>query len=104
MTARTRREETIMGMCLTMRHDFGLQKINEDSPWQSGMTNREREALVGQMSQLYDHHVAPIQQELDALNYGDRMVLPKNREHAKIMLITAMQYLGIKPGEDIRYE
>ena len=48
----------------------------------------------------YEH----IKEELRQLNDGDRVVLPKNKEHAKFMLIIAMNYLGIKPGEPIRYE
>lgn len=42
-------------------------------------------------------------EELRQLNEGERVVLPKNREHAKFMLIMAMNYLGIKPGEPIIY-
>jgi len=51
---------------------------------------------------LFDYEL--IKAELDALNSGQRVVLPKNKEHAKFMLIIAMNYLGIKPGEPIRYE
>lgn len=45
-----------------------------------------------------------LKEELRQLNEGDRVVLPKNKEHAKMMLILAMNYLGIKPGESFRYE
>lgn len=41
--------------------------------------------------------------ELEQLNNGERVVLPKSREHAKMMLIVAMNYLGIKPGETFSY-
>lgn len=41
--------------------------------------------------------------ELEQLNNGERVVLPKSREHAKMMLIIAMNYLGIKPGESFSY-
>jgi len=51
---------------------------------------------------LFDYEL--IKAELDALNSGQRVVLPKDKEHAKFMLIIAMNYLGIKPGEPIRYE
>ena len=51
---------------------------------------------------LFDYE--RIKAELDSLNNGDRVVLPKNKEHAKFMLIIAMNYLGIKPGEPIHYE
>lgn len=44
-----------------------------------------------------------LKEELRQLNDGDRVVLPKNKEHAKFMLIMAMNYLGIKPGQPIHY-
>ena len=44
-----------------------------------------------------------VKEELRQLNEGERVVLPKNKEHAKFMLIMAMNYLGIKPGEPIHY-
>ena len=40
-------------------------------------------------------------EELRQLNEGERVVIPKNKEHAKFMLIMAMNYLGIKPGEPL---
>jgi hypothetical protein len=42
-------------------------------------------------------------EELRQLNEGERVVIPKNKEHAKFMLVMAMNYLGIKPGEPIHY-
>jgi len=44
-----------------------------------------------------------LKEELRQLNEGERVVLPKNKEHAKFMLIIAMNYLGIKPGESFTY-
>lgn len=44
-----------------------------------------------------------LREELRQLNEGERVVLPKNKEHAKFMLIMAMNYLGIKPGETFNY-
>lgn len=44
-----------------------------------------------------------LKEELRQLNEGDRVVLPKSKEHAKMMLIIAMNYLGIKPGESFSY-
>lgn len=52
--------------------------------------------------QLIDYEY--IKEELRQLNSGERVVLPKNREHAKFMLIMSMNYLGIKPGESISYQ
>lgn len=48
----------IESMCLTMRHDFGLDK--QAGAFASGMTEKEREALRAEMAQIYDHHVAPL--------------------------------------------
>lgn len=45
-----------------------------------------------------------LKEELRQLNDGERVVLPKNKEHAKFMLIVAMNYLGIKPGEPLTYK
>ena len=42
-------------------------------------------------------------EELRQLNEGERVVIPKNKEHAKFMLVMAMNYLGIKPGETFHY-
>jgi hypothetical protein len=44
-----------------------------------------------------------LKEELRQLNEGERVVLPKNKEHANFMLIMAMNYLGIKPGQSIHY-
>lgn len=44
-----------------------------------------------------------VREELRQLNEGERVVLPKNKEHAKFMLIMAMNYLGIKPGQSFNY-
>ena len=44
-----------------------------------------------------------LREELRQINEGERVVLPKNKEHAKFMLIMAMNYLGIKPGQPIHY-
>ena len=50
---------------------------------------------------LFDYEY--IKEELRQLNAGERVVLPKDKEHAKFMLIIAMNYLGIKPGETFSY-
>jgi hypothetical protein len=42
-----------------------------------------------------------LKEELRQLNEGERVVLPKSKEHAKFMLIIAMNYLGIKPGQPL---
>lgn len=46
------KEQIINAMCLTARHDFGL---NGDGF--SGMTHEEQESLRRDMEQLYHHHI-----------------------------------------------
>lgn len=52
------RRRMVDSMCLTMRHDFGLDK-SADFGFSSGMTDGERQQLQDQMGKLYDHHFAP---------------------------------------------
>lgn len=63
------RDRVVESMCLTWRHDFGLDKL-EGCDFCSGMTDKEREHLRGQMGKLFDHHFAPalsaVTAELDA--------------------------------------
>lgn len=59
----------------------------------------ERICLETMREALFDHEI--IKEELRQLNEGERIVLPKSKEHAKYMLIIAMNYLGIKPGEPL---
>lgn len=50
------KDEIIVGMCYTMRHDFGLEKEVGDILG-SGMTAIDRRALRRDMITLFDHHV-----------------------------------------------
>jgi hypothetical protein len=52
------REDIIVSMCYTMRHDFGLV-IDPDVHIGSGMTAEEQAALYKQMEQIYDNCIAP---------------------------------------------
>jgi hypothetical protein len=70
----------VRAMCLTWRHDFGL--LHED----------DRKFLRGQMSQLYDHHIAPIIAERDRL-----AALPRPSEAAPG---DNTVYLDFSPAED----
>jgi hypothetical protein len=54
----------VNGMCLTSRHDFGLDKA--EGSLSSGMTEQERDVLYRQMYQLYYHNVLPV---IGALEY-----------------------------------
>lgn len=49
--------KTVNDMCYTVRHDFGLDKLDDDHIT-SGMTDAERKNLVSNMEQLYDHHIS----------------------------------------------
>jgi hypothetical protein len=54
------REEIIMDMCYTYRHDYGLDKDPNDPSWLSGMTPDERKGLYETMAQIYDNDIKPI--------------------------------------------
>jgi hypothetical protein len=61
-----------------------------------------REVMMSEVKErIFDYEI--IKEELRQLNAGERVVLPKDKEHAKFMLIIAMNYLGIKPGESFSY-
>ena len=49
------RDRMVESMCLTWRHDFGMDKL-EGCDCCSGMTDNEREHLREQMGKLFDHH------------------------------------------------
>jgi hypothetical protein len=55
------KDDIVTSMCYTWDHAFGLDKDPEIEGIQftGGYTPEERRALWNQMSQLYDHHVAP---------------------------------------------
>lgn len=55
------REQVIYEMCMTFRHDYGLEISEDDRMYtlSSGMTKREREALIKDMSQIFDNVIAP---------------------------------------------
>ena len=56
------REAIIHSMCMTYRHDYGLEKSTGEFgpyPFPAGMTKQEREALYRQMAQIFDNCVAP---------------------------------------------
>lgn len=56
------REQIITGMCYTYRHDFGLDKPDNEgftSPLTSGMTKSERQILWDQMAEIFDNDIAP---------------------------------------------
>lgn len=51
---------TVESMCLTMRHDFGLERSCDNhllSGMCAGMTDTERDFLRSQMRMIYQHHI-----------------------------------------------
>lgn len=86
------RNEIITSMCYTYRHDFGLDKVDE-SLISSGMTDIERQLLWNKLAQIFDNDIAPLLGEYQQMLDGDRIVLPRSREHAEKMLRAAAFYL-----------
>ena len=68
------------------------------------ITTREQveEICFDTFKEMVFEHDA-IKLELEQLKNGTRVMLPVNKEHAKMMLIIAMNYLGIKPGQPVSY-
>lgn len=82
-------------MCMTFRHDYGLVISEDDRMYtlMSGMTERERESLYRDMSQIFDNDIAPLLEDYRKVNEGEYITLPKSEEHAKAMLRVAQFYL-----------
>ena len=55
------REQIINNMCMTFRHDYGLRISEDDRMYtlNSGMTEREAQALYNDMAQIFDNDIAP---------------------------------------------
>lgn len=90
-----KREEIINNMCMTFRHDYGLEISEDDRMYtlMSGMTKREREELYNTMAQIFDNDIAPLLET--AINYeaGTHIPIPVNAEYAKGMILIAENYL-----------
>lgn len=56
----TNREKIIHDMCMTYRHDYGLDRLPDDPPWCAGMTPDERKGLYNTMAQIFDNNIAPL--------------------------------------------
>ncbi len=89
------REEIINNMCMTFRHDYGLEISEDDRMYtlMSVMTKREREELYNTMAQIFDNDIAPLLEDYRRVNEGEYITMPKNEEHAKAMLRVAQFYL-----------
>ena len=89
------REEIINSMCLTFRHDYGLVISEDDRMYtlNSGMTEREREALFNNMAQIFDNDIAPLVDSAMKYEAGTHCPIPQNIEQAKGMMLIAENYL-----------
>lgn len=48
------KEQVIHMMCLEYRHDFGLRKLDDSNPIESGMTERDAKVLYSVMEFIYN--------------------------------------------------
>jgi len=53
------REQIIISMCYTYRHDYGLDKHPDDAAFVAGMTGSQRTTLWNQMAQIFDNNIWP---------------------------------------------
>lgn len=87
------KEEIIHDMCMTYRHDYGLTKNENDTLWVAGMTDTEREGLYRTMEQIYNNNVLPLINDAKDLYEGKTVVIPKNEDHATVLVKVGMFYL-----------
>lgn len=79
------RKSVVESMCFTFRHDFGLDRLN-DNPHACGMNDIERQGLRNVIGQLYDHHVvAAIAAEREACL---AIVESHGKDHLKVKFIS----------------
>ena len=55
------KEQISHNMCMTFRHDYGLEISEDDRMYtlNSGMTKLEQQALYSSMSQIFDNDITP---------------------------------------------
>ena len=89
------REQIINNMCMTFRHDYGLVISEDDRMYtlNSGMTEREREALFNTMAQIFDNDIAPLVDSAMKYEAGTHIPMPANAEYARGMILVAENYL-----------
>ncbi|CAN7643314.1 hypothetical protein [Paraburkholderia terricola] len=85
------RAAVIEAMCLTWRHDFGLDRINDALLVGCGMSEGERAFLRREMGQLFDHHFAPAVASAIELERQTCLEIVKSHgsSHPKIQYIVA---------------
>lgn len=89
------REEIINNMCMTFRHDYGLRISEDDRMYSlnSGMTEREAQALYNDMAQIFDNDIAPLLDSAMKYEAGTHIPMPVNVDQAKGMILVAENYL-----------
>lgn len=80
---------------MTFRHDYGLVISEDDRMYtlNSGMTEREREALFNTMAQIFDNDIAPLVDSAMKYEAGTHIPMPANAEYARGMILVAENYL-----------
>lgn len=89
------REQIINDMCMTCRHDYGLEISEDDRMYtlSSGMTKHEREALWRNMAQIFDNDIAPLLKNSNQYEAGTHIPIPKNVDQARGMVLIGQNYL-----------
>lgn len=54
------KQKLIIDMCITYRHDFGLNKSPDDPSWVAGMTDTDRQMLIKTMTQIFNNNIEPL--------------------------------------------
>lgn len=98
------RNAIIDSMCLTWRHDFHLDRINDALSVGCGMSEGEREFLRREMGNLFDHHFASAL--ASAIEHERRICLEIVKSHGsahpKIMHVVAdLEKRLIDGGESV---
>lgn len=90
------KEETILNMCMTYRHDYGLRKQPGDPSWTAGMTDDDAKMLYKTMEQIYNNNIEPLLKEFNDLKEGRSVQVPQSKEHAALMMRLAQMYFEDK--------
>ena len=90
------REEIINNMCMTYRHDYGLEISEDDRMYtlMSGMTKNERVALYNTMAQIFDNDIAPLVDSAMKYEAGAHCPIPTSIDQAKAMVLMGHHYLS----------
>ena len=84
-------------MCLTLSHEYGYVITEEERMYSlaTGLTERERESLFRNMSQVFDN-VISVHMSFNhdkEITLSGKVPIPVNKEYAKYMILVAEHYL-----------